>query len=80
MEVLTPEDMVMSKAERDRVCEAIGDEPGAWAKRRKEIEGLNKEVVKAKIKRTDKVKTENLLRQAEKSSQWSQPRGSQRPT
>jgi hypothetical protein len=31
----------MGKAERDIICEMVGDEPGAQAKRRKEIEGVD---------------------------------------
>jgi hypothetical protein len=37
VEVEVPEGVRMSDAERDQVCEEIGDEPGARAKRRKEI-------------------------------------------
>jgi hypothetical protein len=41
----------MSEAERDLVCEKLGDEPGAWAKRRREIEEMSEEDVLAEIKR-----------------------------
>jgi hypothetical protein len=41
VEVLTPEDVIMSEAERHQVCKQIGDEPGARAKRRREIEKMD---------------------------------------
>jgi hypothetical protein len=67
VEVLAPEDVVMSEAEQDRVCEAMGDEPGTWAKRRREIEEMDEEGVKAEIKKTEEVIAENLLRRVKKS-------------
>ncbi len=52
---------MMSKAERDQICDAIGDEPGARAKRRREIEEMDEDQVEADIKRTEKAIAENLL-------------------
>jgi hypothetical protein len=43
----------MSKAERDRICEEIGDELGVEAKRRREIEEMSEEDIEAEIKRTE---------------------------
>jgi hypothetical protein len=61
VEVLTPEDVMMSKAERDRVCEALGDDPGGQTKRRREIEEI-----KAEIKRTEEIVAGNLLQRVER--------------
>jgi hypothetical protein len=52
---------MMSKAERDQICEAIGDEPGARAKRRRDIAEMDEEEVEADINRTEKAIAENLL-------------------
>ncbi len=49
--VARPEGERMSEAERDLVCEKLGDEPGTWAKRRREIEEMSEEDVLAEIKR-----------------------------
>jgi hypothetical protein len=51
--VAGPEGRHMSKAERDLICGMIGDEPGAWAKRRKEIEEMSEEDMQAEIERTE---------------------------
>ncbi len=42
----------MSEEERDLICKEIGDEPGAWAKRRREIEKMSEEDIQAEIRKT----------------------------
>jgi hypothetical protein len=43
----------MSEAECDRICEEIGDQPGAQTKRRREIKDMNEEDIEAEIDRTE---------------------------
>ncbi len=62
VEVPSPKDVTMSEAERDRVCEEIGNEPGLRVKRRKEIEKMGEDEIEAKIERTKEAIAENLLR------------------
>jgi hypothetical protein len=52
---------MMSKAERDQICDAIEDEPGARAKRRRDIEEMDEEEVEADIKRTHGKKIKNAM-------------------
>jgi hypothetical protein len=40
----------MSEEERDLICEKLGDEPGARAKRRREIEEMSEEEMQTKIR------------------------------
>jgi hypothetical protein len=58
--VVEPDRASMSEMEQDRICEEIGDEPGARAKRRKEIEDMSEEDIETEIKRTEAAMTERV--------------------
>jgi hypothetical protein len=63
--VARPEGRHMNKAERDLICEKIGDEPGAQAKRKREREEMSGEEIQAKIG-----KTEATMRERVESASW----------
>jgi hypothetical protein len=50
-----PEDRPQGEEERDRLSERLGDGDGVRAKRRREIEGMEEEAMKAEIKKTEKI-------------------------
>jgi hypothetical protein len=58
--VVEPERACMSEMERDCICEDIGDEPGARAKRRKEIEYMSEEDIETEIRRMEAAMTERV--------------------
>ncbi len=50
-----PEDRLMGEEERDRPSERLGDGDGVRAKRKREIEEMEEEAMKAEIKRMEKI-------------------------
>jgi hypothetical protein len=69
--VAGPEGRRMSEAERDHICEMIGDEPGERAKRRKEIEKMSEEDIQVEIKKVEAAMTERVKSAARRGQGFS---------